>query len=199
MIKLLTVLVLFLFSCSPKARQTPFEEAINQLVFGAHFMDSTAQLITTLTESGELTYEPPKVYQSNLNLSILMGTDQAWSSRHQYSFTKSPLPGYQVKSGDISVTLGQTATRSRVIGRSWTVVFETEKDARLFFDRLNQIFVPLSDKHKAYTDEEGYHVLELSSQHNLDRVIDIVFFMGKSIGSTTYEINLFTAHSLENG
>jgi hypothetical protein len=72
-----------------------FSQAVNELFFGVDVSNKSASLFDSLLSIPQLRHSDNGVRQWNLNVAMEMKSDKAWSSRHQFSFSESPLPDLQ--------------------------------------------------------------------------------------------------------
>jgi hypothetical protein len=125
--------------------------------------------------------------------------EDAWSSRHIFSFTKSPVPGIKIQSGKIIVTIGETAKIKQLMGVQWQVSFETKSDGELCYNKLKEIFASISTKQKI----EDYKSAGLSAQYstrkeNENGIRDISFYFFKVKQTDKYEIILSLSNEFAN-
>ncbi len=77
------------------------------------------------------------INQWNLNISMQMNSGkEAWSSRHIFTFTKSPIPELKIKSGYIEVIIGETSDVKRLLDIQWCVDFDNKKMEIYFLNNL---------------------------------------------------------------
>lgn len=120
-----------------------------------------------------------------------MKSDRAWSSRHQFSFSESPLPDLQIETGTIEVMLGETDSVKKLLDLNWQLQFKDKASATKYFDKLKQIFGDLSTKKKFEKDKDVGDIAQFSTRNSVDAgVRDITLFLGKSPITKKYQLSL---------
>ena len=85
-----------------------FENALKSLYFGIDVKKASSALVDTLMTVSGIHHSDTVIKQSDLNLYMQLQTDkEAWSYRHMFTFTKSPLPDLKIDSGYIEVLIGE--------------------------------------------------------------------------------------------
>ncbi len=96
-----------------------FDSAVRRLYFDVDIFNASSSLVDTFSKLDFIKYNDTVVNQWNLNTSIFMDTkEDAWSSRHVFSFTKSPILGLKIQSGQIIVKIGETSKIKKFMGVS---------------------------------------------------------------------------------
>ena len=192
MIRFLFILLTFISSTTTMSQSLNFDGAVRRLYFDVDIVNSSSSLVDTLMAIGQLHYNDTISRQWNLNASIGMGTnEEAWSTRHTFSFTKSPISGAKIKSGLIVVTIGETAKSKKLFGVDWRVDFDNKEDAEDFYNNLKEIFSPLSTKQKIEYDQLIGHIAQYSTRNENDKGIrDVTILFGMSPQTKGYQIML---------
>lgn len=188
-----TVIIFLTIFNSAIAMSQPltFDSAVRRLYFDVDIRKVSGSLVDTFMKLGHFKYTDNGVRQWNLNIAMEMGTDEeSWSSRHVFTFTESPIPGLKIKSGQITVTIGETSKIKKLLGLEWQVDFANKKDADIFFGRLKKIFEPLSTKQKNEFDKDVGEIAQYSTRKAGENGIkDISFIVGKSPRTKNYEVS----------
>jgi len=120
-----------------------------------------------------------------------MKSDKAWSSRHEFTFTESPLPDLKIEKGTIEVTLGETDSTKKLLNLYWRLQFSDKAAATLYFDKLKQLFAELATNKKFERDKDVGDIAQFSTRNQVDTgVRDITIFLGKSPMTKKYEVSL---------
>jgi hypothetical protein len=169
-----------------------FENALKTLYFGVDIKKAPSSLVDTLMAAPSLHHNDTVVRQSNLNIYMQLKTDkEAWSDRHIFTFTKSPLSDLKINSGYIEVLIGEAPGIKKLLDVNWCVQFDNKTDAEKFYNKLLETFVPLSTKQKTEYDKDVGHIAQYSTRNEGDKGIrDIAFCFGKSLRTKKYEITL---------
>ena len=169
-----------------------FDSAVRRLYFDVDIFNASSSVVDTFSNLDFLKYNDTIVNQWNLNTSIFMDTkEDAWSSRHVFSFTKSPMPGFKIQSGQITVRLAETSKVKKFMGVEWQVDFDNKDDGEKFYNKLKEIFVPLSTKQKTEYDKLVGHISQYSTRNENEKGIkDVSFCFGKSPRTGKYQIML---------
>jgi hypothetical protein len=195
------IIVLTLFSSTVTMSQAlTFENALRNLYFGVDIKKASSSLVDTLMTVPSLHHKETVVRQSNLNISMQLNTDkEAWSDRHIFTFTKSPLSGLKIKSGYIEVSIGEASGIKKLLDVSWCVQFDNKTDAEIFYNKLMEIFARLSTKQKTEYDRDVGHIAQYSTRNEGDKGIgDIAFCFGKSLQTKKYEITLSLVNEFDD-
>jgi hypothetical protein len=169
-----------------------FDSAVRRLYFDVDIFNASSSVVDTFSKLDFIKYNDTVVNQWNLNTSIFMDTkEDAWSSRHVFSFTKSPILGLKIQSGQIIVKIGETSKIKKFMGVSWQVEFDNKTDGEIFYNKLKEIFAPLSTKQKTEYDKSVGHIAQYSTRNENDKGIkDVSFSFGKSPRTKKYQIML---------
>ena len=173
------------------SQATTFSQQVNELFFGVDVSNKTASLFDSLLSIPQLHHSESGVRQCNLNVAMEMKSDKAWSSRHQFSFSASPLPGLQIEMGTIEVTLGETDSVKKLLNLNWQLQFRDKVSATKYFDKLKQLFGDLATKKKFEKDKDVGDIAQFSTRNSVDTgVRDITFFLSKSPLTKKYQVSL---------
>src|SRR6187431_3498710 len=123
MTRIFIIVIAISITTNSMAQNQPFNNALNSLFFGVQINDTSSSLIDSLKLVPKFNYKEPLVRQKNLNTAIEFGSD-SWSSRHIFTFTESPLQHLRIKSGQIYLTLVETPSIEKIVGKLWTVEFD---------------------------------------------------------------------------
>jgi hypothetical protein len=169
-----------------------FDRAISNLFFDVDIFNASSSVVDSFRKVNFLEYSDTVVNQWNLSTSIFMkGKEGAWSSRHVFSFAKSPLPGLKIHSGQIIVNLRETSKVKEFMGVEWLIDFDNREDGEVFYNKLREIFAPLSTKQRIEYDDHVGHVAQYSTgKENEKGVKDVSFCFGKSPLTNKYQIML---------
>ena len=169
-----------------------FDRAVRRLYFDVNVFKVSGSLVGTFSNLDYLKHNDTVVRQWNLNTSILMNSkENAWSSRHVFSFTKSPIPELKIQSGQIVVIIGETSKIKKLIGVDWQIDFENKSDGEVFYNKLNEMFAPVSTKQKIEYDKDVGHIAQYSTRTESEKGIrDVSFCFGKSLQTNKYQITL---------
>lgn len=179
-------------STTTMSQSLTFDDAVRRLYFGVDIFNASSSLVDTFMAVEHLHYNDTVTNQWSLNSSIGMNSDgEAWSARHAFSFTKSPIPETKIKSGRIVVTILESSKSKKLYGIDWRVDCGTKEDAENFYNRLKEIFSPLSTKNKVEFDPLIGHIAQYSTRDEHEKgVKDITILYGKSVDSKRYQIIL---------
>lgn len=173
------------------SQSTTFSQRVNELFFGIDISNKAASLFDSLLSIPQLRHSDNGVRQWNLNVAMEMKSDKAWSSRHQFAFSESPLPDLKIETGIIEVTLGETDSVKKLINLSWQVQFSDKLSATKYFDKLKQLFGALATKKKFEKDKDVGDIAQFSTRNPVDTgVRDITLFLGKSPMTKKYQVSL---------
>src|SRR5437764_15331843 len=109
-------IILTLFSSTLSMSQANFSQRVNELFFGVDVSNKSASLLDSFLSVPQLHHRDNGVRQWNLNVAMEMKSDKAWSSRHEFAFTESPLPDLKIEKGTIEVTLGEADSTKKLLG-----------------------------------------------------------------------------------
>ncbi|MES2774412.1 MAG: hypothetical protein V4722_09520 [Bacteroidota bacterium] len=169
-----------------------FENAVKNLYFGVDVKKASGSLVDTLMTVTRLHHSDTVVRQRNLNVNMQLNTDkEAWSDRHIFTFSKSPLTDLKINSGYIEVSIGEAPGIKKLLDVNWCVQFQNKIDAEKFYNKLKEVFAPLSTKQKTEYDKDVGHIAQYSTRIEDDKGIrDVEFCLGKSLRTKKYEITL---------
>jgi len=168
-----------------------FSQRVNQLFFGVDVSSKSGSLIDSFLSVPQLHHHDNGVRQWNLNVAMEMKSDKAWSSRHEFTFTESPLPDLKIEKGIIEVTLGETDSTKKLLNLYWQLQFSDKAAATKYFDKLKQLFGDLATNKKFEHDKDVGNFAQFSTRNSVDTgVRDITLFLGKSAMTKKYEVSL---------
>ena len=198
--RIITIFLTVFYLTPAMSQDSTYNSLVMRLFFGVNIVEASSSLVDSLLNVKELHHNDIVNRQSNLNTTIQMGVDErAWSSRHLFSFTKSPFPDLNVKSGQIEVTIGEAGKLKKLLDLNWHVNFDNKMDADLFFEYLKNIFDPLSTKKKIDYDKE----VGLSAEYSIRKtgqkgIKDISFILDKDAQTNKYQISFFLFNDLDD-
>ena len=168
-----------------------FSQRVNQLFFGVDVSKKSGSLIDSFLSVSQLHHRDNGARQWNLNIAMEMKSDKAWSSRHEFAFTESPLPDLTIEKGTIEVTLGETDSTKKLLGLHWRLQFSDKASATKYFDRLKNLFGDVATNKKFDHDKDVGDIAQFSTRNSVDTgVRDITLFLGKSPTTKKYEVAL---------
>jgi hypothetical protein len=182
---------LTIFSSTLSMSQTmTFSQRVNELFFGIDVSGKSASLIDSFYSVPQL-HHRHSARQWSLSVSMEMESNKAWSSRHNFSFTESPLPGLKLEKGTIEVTLGEADSTKKLLHLNWRLQFSNKAAATKYFDKLKQIFGDLATKKRFEHDKAVGDIAQFSTRNQADKgVRDITLCLGKSPTTKKYEVAL---------
>ena len=185
-------IVLSIFSSTLSISQTmTFSQSVNKLFFDVDVSSKSASLIDSFLSVPQLHHRDKVARQWNLNVAMEMKSDKAWSSKHEYSFTESPLPDLNIEKGFIEVRLGETDSDKKLLSLNWRLEFIDKNAATKYFDKIKQLFGEVATNKKFEHDKDVGDIAQFSSRNPVDTGIrDITFLLGKSPVTKKYEIGL---------
>ena len=185
-------IILTIFSSTLSMSQTvTFSQRVNQLFFGTDVSNKAGSLIDSFHSVSQLKHHDNGARQWNLNVSMEMRSDNAWSSRHEFAFTESPLPDLNIEKGTIEVTLGETESTKKLLNLYWRIEFKDKASATKYFEELKQLFTDVATNKKFEKDKDVGDIAQFSTRNPADTgVRDITLFLGKSPTTKKYEIAL---------
>jgi hypothetical protein len=190
--RFLIILFTFIYSGNSMSQTQPFDSTVRGLYFDVDILKASVSVVDTFRNIDYLKYSDTVVQQWSLNTSIFMETkEDAWSSRHAFTFTKSPISGLIIQSGQIVVRVGETAKTKKLMGVEWQVNFDTKDDGELFYSKLKEIFSPISTQQKEEYDKHVGHIAQYSTRNELEKGIrDVSVYFGLSPRTKKYQITL---------
>lgn len=185
-------IIVTIFSSTVSMSQTmTFSQRVNQLFFGVDVSSKSGSLIDSFFSVPQLHHHDNGVRQWNLNVSMEMKSDKAWSSLHEFTFTESPLPDLKIKKGAIEVTLGETDSIKKLLNLYWRLQFSDKAAAGKYFDEIKKLFGGLATNKKFERDKNVGDIAQFSTRNPVDTgVRDITIFLGKSPTTKEYEVSL---------
>lgn len=181
------------------SQTTSFSQRVNELFFGVDVSKKSASLLDSFLSISQLHHRDNGVRQWNLNIAMEMKSDKAWSSRHEFAFTESPLPDLKIEKGAIELSLGETDSTKKLLGLNWRLQFSDKAAATKYFDKLKQSFSSVATD-KKFEHEKGVgEFAQFSSRNQVDTgVRDITLLLGKSSIAKKYEIVLVLGSDFMN-
>jgi len=174
-----------------------FTQTVNKLFFDFDVSNNSSSLFDSLLSVPQLHHFDKGARQWNLNVSMEMNSHKAWSTKHEFSFTQSPLTGLNIEKGIIDVTLGETEDAKKLLNIYWRIQFSNKEEATMYFEKLKQIFGDLSTKKKFDFGKDVGHIAEFSTGKQTDKGIkDITLFLYQSLNSKKYEVALLFGNEL---
>ena len=168
-----------------------FSQRVNQLFFGVEVSNKSSSLVDSFLSVSQLHHRDKVARQWNLNVTMEMKSDKAWSSRHEFTFTESPLPDLRIEKGTIEVTLGETDSTKKLLNLYWRLQFSDKAAATKYFDKLKQLFGGLATNKKFEQDKDVGDIAQFSTRNPVDTgVRDITLFLGKTPMTKKYEVAL---------
>lgn len=168
-----------------------FSQRVNDLFFGVDVSSKSASLFDSLLSKPKLHHNSNGVRQWSLNVGLEMKSDKAWSSRHQFAFSESPIPNLKIEKGTIEVRLGETDSVKKILDLAWELQFIDKASAIKYFDKLNQLFGDLATTRTLEHDKNVGDIAHFSTRDPTDTgVRDITLFFGKSPLTKKYTISL---------
>ena len=173
------------------SQSTTFSQRVNELFFGIDISSKAESLLNSLLSIPKLRHSNNSIRQWNINVAMEMKSDKAWSSKHQFAFSESPLPDLKIETGTIEATLGETDSVKKLIHLSWQVQFSDKLSATKSFDKLKQLFGDLATKKKFEKDKDVGDIAQFSTRNPVDTgVRDITLFLVKSPMTKKYQVSL---------
>lgn len=168
-----------------------FSQRVNKLFFGVNVSNTSGSLLDSFLSVPQLHHRDNNTRQWNLNVSMEMKSDKAWSSRHEFAFTESPLPGSKIEKGMIEVTLGETYSIKKLLNLDWRLQFSNKASAANYFEKLKELFSGVAVIKNFEHDKDLGDIARFSARNQLDRGVgDISLFLGQSQVTKKYEIAL---------
>lgn len=184
-------IILTLFSSTLSMSQTNFSQQVNELFFGVDVSNKSATLLDSFLSVPQLHHSDNGARQRNLNVAMQMNSNKAWSSRHEFVFTESPLPDLKIEKGTIELTLGETDSTKKLLSLYWRLQFSDKAAATKYFDKLKQLFSDLATNKKFEHDKDVGDIVQFSTRNPVDTGIkDISLFLRKSQTTKKYEVSL---------
>jgi hypothetical protein len=182
------------------AQSLTFDNAVRRLYFDVDIIKAAGSLADTFIVIDWLHHNDSVIKQSSLNVSMQMSPDkEAWSYRHVFTFTKSPVPDLKIKSGYIKVNIGQAEKNKKLLALEYYLDFDNKIDADLFFDWLKKIFKPLATKQKIEFDKDVGYIAQFSTRKQGENGIkDVSFVLGKSLHTKEYQISVSLMNEFMN-
>lgn len=191
MTRLLFIILTLFSSTHSMSQAATFSQTVNDLFFGVDVSNKSALLFDSFLSVPKLHHSDNGVRQWNLNVTMEMKSDKAWSSRHQFVFSESPLPDFQIDKGIIELTLGETDSIKKLLNLTWQIQFTDKVSATKYFDKLKQLFSDLATKKKFEKDKDVGDIAQFSTRNPVDTgVRDITLFLGKSPMTKKYQVSL---------
>ena len=185
-------IILTIFSSTLSMSQTmTFSQRVNELFFGVDVSSKSASLLDSFLSVPQLHHRDNGVRQWNLNVSMEMKSNKAWSSRHEFTFTEIPFLDLKIESGTIEVLLGETDSMKKLLNLYWRLQFSDKAAATKYFNKLKQLFGDLATNKKFEHDKDVGDIAQFSTRNSADTgVRDITLFLGKSSMTKKFEVSL---------
>jgi hypothetical protein len=185
-------IILIIFSSTLSMSQTAtFSQRVNQIFFNTDVSIKSGSLIDSFLSVPQLKHHDNGVRQWNLNVAMEMKSDKAWSSRHVFTFTNSPLPELEIEKGTIEVTLGETDSIKKLLNLYWRLEFKDKASATKYFEKLKQLFNEVATSKKFEKDKDVGDIAQFSTRNPAETgVRDVTIFLGKSPMTKKYEVAL---------
>lgn len=168
-----------------------FSQRVNELFFGVNVSNKSASLLDSLLSVSQLHHRDNGVRQWDLNVAMEMKSDKAWSSRHEFTFTESPLPNFNIDKGIIELTLGETDSTKKLLNLYWRLQFGDKAAATKYFDKLKELFGDLATNKKIEHDKDVGDIAQFYTRNPVDTgVRGITLILGKSPMTKKYEVSL---------
>jgi hypothetical protein len=168
-----------------------FSQRVNQIFFNTDVSIKSGSLIDSFLSVPQLKHHDNGVRQWNLNVAMEMKSDKAWSSRHVFTFTNSPLPELEIEKGTIEVTLGETDSIKKLLNLYWRLEFKDKASATKYFEKLKQLFNEVATSKKFEKDKDVGDIAQFSTRNPAETgVRDVTIFLGKSPMTKKYEVAL---------
>lgn len=130
-----------------------FENEVRRIYFGVDVFNRLGSAIDSFKSIRSLKYNDTVVYQWNLNRTI--ATKKTRMSSHKFSFAKSALPDTKIHSGQIIARIEETGKLKTLILTELLVNFEAQSDAETYFQKLREVFMPISTEQNMQQFEDG--------------------------------------------
>jgi hypothetical protein len=168
-----------------------FSQTVNKLFFGIDFADTSISLFDKLLSVPQLQHYDNGARQWNLNVSMEMKSEKAWSSRHVFTFIQSPLSDLKIEKGTIEIRLGETDSAKKILDLNWRIDFTDKTGAAKYFEKLKQLFGDLATKKKFEKDKDVGDIAQFSTRNPLDTgVRDITLFLSKPPMTKKHQVSL---------
>ena len=184
------IISILLYSTIANSQALTFDKAIQHLFFGVDITRASGSLVDSFMAIKDLHHRDTVIRQSSLGTALEMEADkQTWSSRHEFTFSKSPLEGETIKAGKITVKIGENGEIKKLLDISLIFEFENKKDAEVYFINLKNMFRPLSTKQKKENTKFHERILQYSTRPSgSNGVKDITIILNKSLQTHNFEI-----------
>lgn len=191
MIRILFIISTAFISIQSMAQTKTFSQCVNDLFFGVDVSSKSASILDNLLSMPELHYSEVGARQWNINISMAMQSHKALSTKHQFTFSHSPLPGLKIENGIIEATLGETDSVRKLLDLGWRLQFSDKASATKYFDTLKQIFGDSATEKKIEHNKHFGEIAQFATRNHADSGIkDITLFLEKSATTKNYEILL---------
>ena len=176
-----------------------FSQTVNKLFFGVDVYNKSGSLLDSFLSVSQLRHHDNGIRQWNLNVSIAMKSDKAWSSVHEFSFTQDPLPDLNIDKGVIEMTLAESDSTRKPLNIIWRLQYNNKTEAIKCYEKLKQLFGVLSTNKKFEYDKAVGHIAQFSTRNKTDQGIrDITLFLSQSPKTKKHEISLVLTNELMN-
>lgn len=176
------------------SQDTSFSKTVNKLFFDINVCNQSGSLLDSFFAVPLLRHDENVIRQMSLNVIMEMESKKAWSSRHEFTFTESPLPGLQIQKGTIVLLLGETKKKNKILDLNWQLEFADKTSATNYFDKLKQMFGEMATAKRFDHDEDDGEIAQVSTGNPADSGVNVItLFFGKSRITNYYEIFLVFA------
>jgi hypothetical protein len=168
-----------------------FTQQLNEMFFNVDVSKFSISMMDSLRKVSKLTYVDKRTRQWNLNVAMEMKSEKAWSSKHFFYFTESPLTSLKIEKGEIEVRLGETDSLKKILDITYRLEFNDSVSARLYFENIKTLFSKVSTKSKFDFDNDVGEIAMFSTRDKQEKGIrDVSFFMDKAKLKNKFEITL---------
>lgn len=192
MLRLSLILLILSGSNITMSQNAIFDSLVRNLYFEVDLSNKSAAIVDSFSKVKHLKQNKTVVRQWDLNATIFDDSDEeAWTARYTFTFKSSPVPGLKINTGQIVVSMRETAKAKKFIAANWQVDFKNKTDGEIFYNKLKELFAPISTKQKVeYDDSVGYIAQYSIRNETSNRIRDISFSFGKSSQTGKYRISL---------
>jgi hypothetical protein len=180
-------------------QQDSFPATLRRLFFDADITGDAGRLFDSLRMMPSLKHFTNNVAQWNLNTAVAMGSTDALSTYHTFTFFESPIPNLLFKKGVIDLLLGETSEKKRILDLTWRLIHSNYNQAVENFRVLTETFEKVSTLKKITKEKNGDIGAEFSYLSKSEtRAWAVSLFLTKSVNKKKeYEIMLFLGNNLQ--
>jgi hypothetical protein len=136
-----------------------FENEVRRIYFGVDVFNPSGS-IDSFKSIRSLKYNDTVVHSENLNRAI--ADKKTRLSRYRFSFATNPFADLKIHSGEIFVWIEETRKLKKLVKTELQIDFQEQSDAEHYFNKLKEIFNPISTKENL-RDFEGRQTAHYSS------------------------------------